>query len=418
MTERPWTLSPFAVMLISFASAPASGQEDPFRLDDPIERDEPVEIDEDGPSWRWDLDLQDTFEYDSNVFRLSEDLSDRLDSDVSGDRISGRFDDMDSEDDFLISSRARLTAKTDGLDGRQLRIIPGVRYDYFTQNERRSHPEFDLAVEQELGSGREIALDLGYDLDVFKRNYLADATDLTGNVSAAERVYDHGIYDELSAEVHYRHRLWRKRKRDEPFLDARRIYGTVLLGYRHRRYDSPFSNRDRNIGEVGLGLSFDLDGRWDIDVRYLLGVVMTDDGREVLIRDEPDFGVDLNGDGDALDENRRTVQRVDRSRLEHSIEVGVSYRFARNWRVKAGYDFTFQDYLSDERFDTTHRDREDLRHAVRLGVEWEFARRLSLEIEGRWIREDISRRRLRRDEDEETEYTRFVAAIALSVKLF
>ena len=108
---------------------------------------------DDHPTWRWDLFVEETLAYDSNAFKLSDDAIRRFDDDVPGDRVSRRFDDMDSEDDLVLSTLITLVGKSDGLGGRPLRVIPSAQYDYFTQNQRKSHPGFELGTEQELGSG-------------------------------------------------------------------------------------------------------------------------------------------------------------------------------------------------------------------------------------------------------------------------
>lgn len=374
-----------------------------------------VQAQESDLRWRWDLFFEEKLSYDSNVFRFSDDLLDRFDEDRPGDSVSGRFDDMDAEDDFVLSSSLKLVSKVSGI-GDRLRIIPSIKYDYFTQNERKSHPTFGLSVDLDVGSGTEFDLDLAYELDAFSRNYLEDATDPTGEVEASERVYDSGVYDEAYARLTYRTRLWKRPKKTESFLDARRVEGFAKLGYARRVYDSPFSNRDRNSVNVVLGVSTEFGKRWKLDLAYDFDFVATDDGREVLIRDEADFGVDFNGDGDAVDVKRRTEQKVDRSHLDHAVNLRLRYDIAKRWKAWAGYQFRFQDYLSEERFDT-HRGREDFRHRVNAGVGWEIDSRWSLELEGKWTMEEAEKNNFG-DEDEETEYGRFLISIALILKFF
>ena len=136
--------------------------------------------------------LEEEVYYDSNTFVLSDRLRDRLDDDRPGDRVSGRFDDMDEEDDFVVSSRLELVAKAPRIGDSRFRIIPSVTYDYFTQNEEKSHPTFGLTVDHNSGTGT-ASLDLEYELDAFRKNYLEDATDLT------LLTYANGVYLSLQA---------------------------------------------------------------------------------------------------------------------------------------------------------------------------------------------------------------------------
>ena len=111
-------------------------------------------------------------------------------------------------------------------------------------------------------------------------------------------------------------------------------------------------------------------------------------------------------------------QRVDRSRLDHFVGLRLRYEIAKSWTASVGYDVRLQDFLSKQRFDTTHRNRQDLRQRVRAAIEWDFAKRWSLEVGGQWTLEEISRAGLVDEDDEETEYDRFVVFVALTVQLF
>lgn len=367
--------------------------------------------------WRWDLFLEEMVSYDSNVFRLSDKLRDRREEDRPGDRISGRFDNMDSESDVVVSSNLVLVSKVTGFGDRRIRIIPSIRNDYFTHNDSKSHMTFGLSVDRDLRSGTNISLDLAYELNVFAKNYLLDATDLTGRVSASERVYDRGEYDEAFVGITYETRLWKRKKKTESFLDARRIEGFAELGYARRDYDRPFFNRDRNVVNLALGVTTKFSKRWKLDLGYEFEFVSTGNGKEVLVRDEPDFGIDFNGNGNTEDLKRRTEQRVDRSRMDHSVDLRLRYDITKRWETWAAYRFGFQDYFSEERFDT-HRDRKDLGHSVQAGVGWEIDSRWSLELEGRWLEEEANKRAFGDDEERETDYERFIVSFGVIVRFF
>jgi len=369
-----------------------------------------------GLRWRWDLLLDEELIYDSNVFRLSDKVRDRLEDERPGDKISGRFDDMDSEDDVVVSSSLILVSKLAGIGDSRYRIIPSVTYDYFTQNDRKSHPTFGLSFERDSGPD-EISLDFEYELDAFAKNYLHDVTDLTGRVTARDRVYDRGEFDEFSVEVTYGTRLWKRRKKTRSFLDARRIEGFAELGYARRNYDGPFYNRDRNAVGVALGATAEFGKRWRLDLEYDFDFVSTDNGKEVLVRDEPDFDVDFNGDGDTTDLRRRTVQRVDRSRMDHIVDLRLRYDITKRWETWAGYAFRYQKYFSNERFDT-HRDRDDFGHSVRAGVGWDIDSRWSFELEGQWYTEDANKKDFGDIDDRGNHYERFKVSFGVILKFF
>jgi len=327
---------------------------------------------------------------------------------------------MEEVEDFILNPGAVLVLRGDGLRGKDLRFELGAELLYFLQNPEKSYPGFGFEVIQALGKGRRISLDVEYDYDRFVRNFLADATDLDGRVSASERVYRPGVYDQAEATLEYVHRLWRRKKKKDHFLKDlgfREVVGKVGVRGASRKYDSPHSNRDRE--ELGglLGLSTQVSKRWRVDIDYNFRYVETDKGFEVMIRDETDFGVDFNGDFDIADENRRTVQRSDRSRTDHSIEVEVVWDFAKRWRARSAYEILYQNYLSEERFDLSYIGREDLRHLFGAELEWEFAKRWSAILEARWVMENSDRRGTG-DEDEETEYDRYSIALMFVYQIF
>ncbi len=365
----------------------------------------------------WDLFFEEVVSYDSNIFGLSDKTRDRLEDDRSGDSVSGRFDDMDSADDVVVSSDLMLVSKLRGLGDGSFRVIPSITYDYFALNESKSHPTFSLSIDRDSASDTTVSLDLAYELDVFPKNYLKNVTDLTGQVTAKDRVYDRGEYDEAAASVTYETRLWKRRKKTQSFLDARRIEGFVEFGYARRDYDGPFYNRDRNAVDAALGVSTEFGKRWNFDLGYEFDYVATGNGKEVLVRNEPDFGVDFNGDGDIVDLKRRTVQRVDRSRMDHSVDLRLRYDFAKRWEAWAGYLFRYQDYLSKERFDT-HKGREDFGHSVRAGVGWEIDSRWSLELEGLWHTKKAEKEDFGDDDEQGTHYERFNVSLGVIVKFF
>ena len=368
--------------------------------------------------WKWGVELEATSRYDSNVFRFSDDQIDRFEEGRSSDKTSGRFDDIHEVDDFVLTPRFEFVVKGDGLYGKKLEARAEGKVDYFTLNTARTHPSFAFEVSQSLGGGESVELDLRYSLGRFSRNYLSDATDLSGSVSASERVYSAGIFDSGAARLKYSRRLWKRSKKRTTFLDRlglREIEGAARIGYGMRDYEGPFPNRDRDQLTVGLDLDMQIAKRWRLELGYRFRYIATPGGREVMIRDEADFGVDFNADLDITDESLRTVQRADRSRLDHGVGFEIGWEISKRWETWIGYEITLQHYLSDERFDLSYRDREDLRRALYAGVEWEFSKSWSARMEGEWTSER-SERLSSGDEDEETEYEGYIVYMSLAMR--
>ncbi len=93
-----------------------------------------------------------------------------------------------------------------------------------------------------------------------------------------------------------------------------------------RTYRAPFLARNRDVpyGDVGL----EVEGkRWEIAFSGRLATVGTPRLNEVLLLDEPGFGIDFNADGDTSDLNVRSVQLVDRTRTALRFEVDAELEF-------------------------------------------------------------------------------------------
>ncbi len=358
----------------------------------------------------WGLRLEGEVLYDTNIFNLSESQIDRLEDDRAADEISGRFDDMESPDDVIISPRAAISLSFPLLFDRDFTIEPSARYDFYVENPERNHARAGLDLEQKLGGGHSIGVDLGYAHEVFRKNYLADATDLVDSVSDDERVYEPGIYNDATVDLRYRARLW-KADKDTPLL--RRAELKARAGYGFRRYDDPFDNRDRDLYRAGVDLEIELTSFLDIEGGYLFEYLESPGDEEVLIRDEPEFGVDLNGDLDANDLDIRTEQKVDRTRFRHGFRADVHLKGDR-WSLKVGYRLRFEDFESDELFDTTYRGREDIRHEARVALIRKIGDSFNFTLEGRYLKETSTSDA--QNDNEEREYERFIVGATLTAK--
>ncbi len=367
----------------------------------------------------WNLRAEFQALYEDNVFGLSEDSLDRLSEDRASDEISGRYDDMNSAYDLILTTELEWQRKITDSDDDDFRIEPGLRFLAYTENPKKSHPEFFLEMQQEFLSGSTLELDLEYEKDVFARNYLADATDLVGDVSSSERRYEEGIYDDWSASASFEQRLWKSsadRRAVAGALGIRRVDLDATVGVGRRWYYVPFSNRDRDRVFASLELKAEFGKGWSATVGYAFDRVRTDNGREVLIRDEDEFDMDFNLDGDRVDQDVRAFESVDRSRNEQELGVGLTWDFAKHWSAEIGGSVRVQDYLSDEPVDDTHRDRVDRGRALSLDLEWEFRDHWTASLVAGVVREDSNRNSAADADDEEAAYNNFYVGVGATAK--
>ena len=361
----------------------------------------------------WKVEARSGFGNDSNPFRLSDRQIDRLLADLPVDAINRRFSDMNSVDDSSLSVNLEAEGWMSSPLGGNLRLTPRAAFHHYFKNTKKDFAEFGLELRQPVGRKGRATLELGYTLDAFKRNYLVDATDYTGEVTASEEVYAPAAYDEAVVVLGYRHRLFRRRKKEAGRV--RGLTGEVLVGGRWRRYGGPFRNRDQNGALLRLACRLDLGPVVDLEADYSFEKVYSPAGGEVLILDEPFFGFDFSGDGDVDDLDRRTVQTVDRSRDEHGLELGVRITLPSQCRVRLRYGLVGQSYTSTARFDVANRGREDLRHRVRLDADWRVTPRWAFGVEGEW-RQEIVRRPVDPEADEDEGYRQWKMLLAASCR--
>src|SRR5262245_9570504 len=357
--------------------------------------------------WEWGGGVSIRGAYDSNVFELDHSNKLRVHRKSPTDRANGRVRDMDSVDDYVISPRAEISGVVRSSLGR-LSIIPRAAYHYYFQNARKTYPEFGIEFGQTVTEHSVVAFDFDYELDAFRKNYLHDTNSPDPIISSRERVYTRGIYDEMRLELAYKGRLWKATNPENWF---QRLTGAVTGGYVKRNFDE-FANRDLDTGTAGVSLG----SRWaeivDVDVGYQFADVKAPGKHEVAIIDEPVVGVDLNGDGDAFDNNVRTLARVDRSRFEHTFGSDVKLGLPFHLRAWAGYRYTLFDYTSQAPLDLYYRGRRDDEHVARGGLAWGFAQdwRAAVEGERSWRLTNLSSSVL---SDEDSEKDRYIIEITI-----
>jgi len=96
--------------------------------------------------WKWKGEAATGFAYDTNVYKLSSTQSTRLDARKSSDKISGRFKDMDSVDDFIFTPRVKASLKGPGLLGRDIVFRPSIAYSIYASNSEKNFFKFGLGL--------------------------------------------------------------------------------------------------------------------------------------------------------------------------------------------------------------------------------------------------------------------------------
>ena len=215
---------------------------------------------------------------------------------------------------------------------------------------------------------------------------MSDATDLTGHVSASERVYKAGKYSQWANSLEYRYRFLKRK-------DGRvGVTGGLLLGYTSRRYDSPFKGRDRDVLRGEASARFALLKGWNARLAYGYKVSDSPVTREVQVLDEADFGLDLNANADPTETNIRTVQAVDRSFKSGTLSVGTKFSAGEATELSLSYKSMRRSYTSGQALDPDHVDREDKRGTFRAGLDRRVRKNLHFIAVFESVRQDTNRK--------------------------
>lgn len=360
--------------------------------------------------WKVDSRLDVGAEYDGNVFLLPTGKKDNLDAPSAAELLSRRYTGMESAADVISTARGQLTFAGDGLGGRTLRLTPAVAYEFYARNAERRNVAVDLALEQDLRRDGRLRLRAGYVPTYYSRNYLTDAvdTDVDGSIAADERRYARGDYSALDLRADYRHRL-RKSSRERP-LGAFLVVGA---GYADRTYDAPFTARDYSgpTGTLRLQLDRRNGPRFEtaVDVAMLASPVRS----QVVLLDEPVYGEDLNGNGNATDLNARAVRTTDRSRNEIELAQSARFDLGRRTEVELLVGYRWRTFTSDEPYDVANNGRRDRRLQVGVELERRLAKGLRLLAGTRYGSQQLNRNTDLGGEGAVDDYTKLQAHLGL-----
>jgi len=343
--------------------------------------------------WKVKTDASMGFSYDTNVFKLTSQQSDRFDQNRSSDQKSGRFNKMDSIDDFIFTPRVKATFSRAGIMGKKLSITPSIEYNKYVQVQEKSYFDFGLGIKQKVGKHSHVGLNFDYAPNIYRKNFLSNAVDAQTifdtkgkhGISGGEKVFSPAHYDDTTVELSYGRRLWKNHRRHRKVLSPDALSAKVFGGYENRNFDNPFTNRTEDNFFAGLDLGLALRKNTDLTLTYQFKGISTNVKPELLIRNESKFGVDLDGDTVVENLNVATTQNVDRSRDQHTVGIKVSTRVRKGWYAHAKYEARFTSFNSNQPFDVSRLNRNDTRQKAALGLKGEIARRWFLALG--WVNE-------------------------------
>jgi len=324
-----------------------------------------------GFTWEWRARAE--LAYDSNIWLLESTAQERLRDHERGgppgsppddDETSGRYEDMERVDDFILAPSLSWEATGRSPLGRRYDFLIGVEIPVYFQNMRRSHLDFDLGLGQAVGADGRLGLAFQFIPEYFRKNYLADAVEVgvpNGDIQRNERIYEDGTYREFEIALEYRHKLI-DRTQSQPFG----LTGAIEFIYADRSYDSPLTYRDETATGIRLGLGFQYGPRvkWGLHYQY----VAADSPSEshIVLINEFIYG---NQDGfAAIVNNARTNQIVDRTHNEHEFGLSVGVELSDKFEVELVYEQLRREFESDNRLDVEHFGREDVRDSIQTGL--------------------------------------------------
>ncbi len=329
--------------------------------------------------------------YDTNVFKLTSQQRARFDENRSSDQKSGRFNSMDSIGDFVFTPTIKATFSRHGLQRRKLSITPSIAYNKYVRDQEKSYFEFGLGIKQKVGKHSHVGLNFDYAPNIYRKNFLSNAVDtdafgtLKHGISGGEKVFSPAHYDDTTVELSYGRRLWKNHQKHRQILSPDALSTKVFAGYENRNFDNPFTNRTEDNFFAGLDIGLALRKHTDLTLSYLFKGISTNVSPELLIRNESNFGVDLDGDVVVENLNVATTQNVDRSRDQHTVGFKVSTRLRKGWYAHAKYEARFTSFNSNQPFDVTRLNRNDTRQKAALGLNGKLAKRWYLALG--WVNE-------------------------------
>jgi hypothetical protein len=326
---------------------------------------------------KFDFYSEVNFEYSDNVYRLTEFQESLMKAGDLEDIQSGRFNNMESVSDLIVSPTINVGYDTKGLEGEKLRLTARVRYNYYIDNKESSYPEVRVRAQNRIGKNGLLTLEGNFLFDYFRKNYLTGYTDLNnnGNIPRDERIYSSAYYDEYEGVLTYKHRLL---KNDDATLTQ--VDLLPFVGCSTRLYNDPFINRERDIFFGGLEAVFEFISIVDLDIVYQYEDVRGVNYHELVLFDETISVIDVNSDG-RIQANAPLITRIDRSATRHTVEFNPSVKISKDVRLCMGYEYRISDFASENELDIDRYHQTTYRRQISAGVEYDFLKSWSAEVE-------------------------------------
>ena len=317
--------------------------------------------------------------FDDNPFLLSDARKAGVSAPSASSITSGRYTSIADASDYITSMRGGLNAEGPGLLGRKLTLSADGRYEYYQKSAKRRNMLYDLRVAQALGRGSHIAARAEVQPKYFFRNYLADATDVSGDgtIQTAERLYAAGTYSDQEFTGEFRQRLV-KSTDDHPFGAQL----TIEAGHKTRTYQQPFQTRGYRGPFAGVSGALDLTASVGLEGEYRRSSLRATPGSTVLLLNEPDFNRDFNANGTTTDLRVRSVQTVDFSRIEQDMAARFRVRPTEAVETTLSYGLRLRNYESKQPYDVYNNTRNDRRDRLGLDVAYQFSPRMSVHLGG------------------------------------
>ncbi len=346
-----------------------------------------------------------TLEYSDNIFRLTDAQQTRLKTNALEDAESGRFRDMESVSDYLLSPTIGVTYDTRGLWDEDLSLSARVKYNHYMENREKSYPEARIRLRNDIGEKGVLCLEGNFLFDFFKKNYLAGYNDENnnGNIARDERIYSKAVYNELEGLLSYKHELF---KDDDSPLSQ--VDVQPFFGYGLRSYNTPFDNRDRHVLFGGLETTLEFLSRLDLELVYRYESLHSSGDDELVLFDETSLVSDVNGDNE-IKGNAALITEIDRSARRHTLEINPSFKLSKNALLFLGYKKRVSDYTSENPLDLDHYKNTSYRQRVKAGIRYDFSKSWSTELEYRQTEDE---------DDEDGDYSENRVAFSIRYDFF
>ncbi len=258
--------------------------------------------------------------YTSNAFGLKDDW---IDSFAAQQGPGERFAGLSSPWDFVTPLRAEAESRWKQQGGLRFTAVGAVGYEHYLQNRLASFTELRAGGSLETGKNGRSRLRLDWTPRRYKRNY--------ENPDLVFDEYIQAHYGQWGLALDHTQRL-------------RKTWSLqLLLEHENRRYDDPFTNRDRLLWAGGLGVEHDLSKHMSVEFVSKLCTARAPGGIEEGIV-------------------------VDRS----FAQIELSSRFATRlgaWRSALFGALQFRDYTTDNPADASRYGRRD--RSWEIGTQWD-----------------------------------------------